>query len=79
MAPGKVDAAVAAVEARPDEAPAWQGRIQLPSSGRSVVLRVPADFTVNELVDLVAYCTTQLGDDIAKASRPASRLLLPRH
>lgn len=74
---GPIDAAIAAVEAKP-AVQSWAGKFVLPSTKRPVQLVVPADLTLVEVVEIVAFVTTQLPRELAAAQPARPRILVPQ-
>jgi hypothetical protein len=52
-------------------------RINL-STGRPVAMLVPADMTVQENLDLAAFVTSGLGNELVRQRQPASKLTVAR-
>lgn len=48
------------------------------SSGHEFAINAPAAMTLQDAIELIGYIATgQLGHEIANATRPASRLVIP--
>jgi hypothetical protein len=79
MAPDPIAAAVAATE--PGTVSMATVQVTL-SSGRPVVIAVPIDLTLREVVDLCGFVSSGLGPELDRrrqAASPKPRLLVPKH
>jgi hypothetical protein len=70
-----IDKAIGTTPAPPPRA----GVVARASSGREFLINAPADMTLQDALELVSFISTgALGEEIAKATRPPSRLVAVR-
>jgi hypothetical protein len=70
-----IDEAIGTTPAPPPRA----GVVARASSGREFLINAPADMTLQDALELVSFIATgQLGEEIAKALRPRSGLVVAR-
>jgi hypothetical protein len=70
-----IDRAIAAVE---QPAPEKRATVQIGmSSGRVVMINVPADFSAQEAIDLIGYIATGLPAKLAEAGATRPGILVP--